>query len=293
MADDADPEPFDAPAEPGGVIGHRLVGARRVERVVPGDDLQHQRVVAYRAGHRADVIEREGERHDAAAADPAVGRLHPGDAAHRRGVADRAAGIGAERGGEEPGGEAGAAAARRAAGEMVAVPRVARRRPGQVEAGAADRELVGRQLAEQDRAGRFEPLGHGGMAGGGVAGHHLGMGGGGDALDIDDVLQRIGHAVERAAPVAGGDLGLGPARRGERALRHHRDKGVDPAVVALDPPEQRFGILDRRQFPGADQLGRLGEAEIGELGGHAAPPLARKMWAGSCAGACSRGRRCR
>ena len=76
------------------------------------------------------MVEREGERHDATAADPAVGWLHPGDAAHRGRVANGPARVGAECSREKPGGEAGAAAARRAAAEMVAVPRVARRRPG-------------------------------------------------------------------------------------------------------------------------------------------------------------------
>src|SRR6185437_10161451 len=37
-------------------------------------------------------------------------------------------------------------------GEMVWVPRVARRRPGQVEGGTAEGELVGGELAEHHRA---------------------------------------------------------------------------------------------------------------------------------------------
>jgi len=35
---------------------------------MPGDHLEHQRVVAHRAGHRADMVEEEGERRAAAAA---------------------------------------------------------------------------------------------------------------------------------------------------------------------------------------------------------------------------------
>mgnify|MGYP003693630163 CR=1 FL=1 len=149
MPDDADPQASDVVTEHRPVVGHRLVGACRVGRVVPGDHLEHQRVVAHGARHRPDMVEREGERHDAAAADPAVGRLHAGDAAHRGRVANRTAGVGAECRRKEPGGETGAAAARRAAAEMVAVPRVARRRPGQVEGRAADGEFMGRELAEQ------------------------------------------------------------------------------------------------------------------------------------------------
>ena len=72
------------------------------------------------------------------------------------GPADRAAGVGAQRAGHKPGGDRRAGAARRAAGEMLAVPRIARRRPRQVERRAAMREFVGRQLADQDRAGLVE-----------------------------------------------------------------------------------------------------------------------------------------
>src|ERR1700674_1184947 len=119
---------------------------------MPGDYLEHQRVVAHRAGHRSDMVEGEGERRDAAATDPAVSRLHPGNAAHRGRVADRSAGVGAECGREEAGGEAGAAAARRAAAKVIAVPWVARRRPGQVEGRAANGEFMGREFTEQHAA---------------------------------------------------------------------------------------------------------------------------------------------
>src|ERR1700726_1487581 len=139
MADDADPQASDILAEQRPVVGYRLVRASRITRIMPGDHLEHQRVVAHRAGHRPDMVEGEGERRYAAAADPAIGGLHAGGAAHRGWIADRAAGVGAECRREEAGGKAGAAAARRAAAEMIAVPRVARRRPGQVEGRAADR----------------------------------------------------------------------------------------------------------------------------------------------------------
>src|SRR6184192_3122735 len=121
------------------------------------------------------MVEREGERCYAAAADPAIGRLHAGDAAHRGRVADRAAGVGAECGWEEAGGKTGAAAARRAAAEMIAAPPVACGRPRQVEGWAADCEFVGLQLAEQHPAGRLEPLRNHGVAAGEVALQDLGM----------------------------------------------------------------------------------------------------------------------
>src|SRR5215469_5805769 len=130
MPNYADPQASDALTKHRTVIGDRLVGASGITGIMAGNYLEHQRVVLHRAGHRADIVEGEGERNDAAAAHPAIGRLHAGNAAHRGRVADRAAGVGAECRREEAGGEAGAAAARRAAAEMIAVPWVASRRPG-------------------------------------------------------------------------------------------------------------------------------------------------------------------
>jgi hypothetical protein len=82
-----------------------------------------------------------------------------------------------------------------------------------------------------------------------------------DPLDIDDVLERVGHAVKRSAPTTGGDLGLNRPRRRECSLRRQCDEGVEFWVVALDPCQQRRRVLDRRQFLVADQLGSFGEAE--------------------------------
>ena len=275
MPDEADAQCLDVLIQHRPVVGHRFVGAPGIGRVVSGDHLKHQRVVAHGAGHRTDMIEREGERHDAAAADPAIGWLHPGDAAHRGWVADRTAGVGAESSRKEPGSQAGAAAARRPAAEMVAVPRVARWRPGQVERRPTDGEFMGRELAEQDPAGGFQPLGDRGMRAGAVVCQDPRMRRRRDPLDIDDVLERVGHAVKRSAPTTGGDLGLSRPRRRECSLRRQCDEGVEFWVVALYPCQQRRRVLDRRQFLVADQLGGFCEAEIREIAAHGACLLAR------------------
>jgi hypothetical protein len=68
MPDDADPQASDVLAKHRTVVGDRLLGASRIARIMPGDHLEHQRVVAHRAGHRADMVEEEGERRAAAAA---------------------------------------------------------------------------------------------------------------------------------------------------------------------------------------------------------------------------------
>jgi hypothetical protein len=58
MPDDADPQAFDALAEHRPVVSDRLVGASGVAPIMPGDHLEHERVVAHRARHRADIVER-------------------------------------------------------------------------------------------------------------------------------------------------------------------------------------------------------------------------------------------
>ena len=73
------------------------VGAGRIARIVAGEHFQQQGAVFGRVPQRADLIERAGERDQAIAADAAVGRLQAGDAAERRRLADRAAGVGADR----------------------------------------------------------------------------------------------------------------------------------------------------------------------------------------------------
>src|SRR5438067_194803 len=134
MMDDADLHALDAAAEPRRIVGDRPVGARRIARVVAGEDLQHQRAILGGPRHRADVVEAECRRGDPGAADETVGRLDAGDAAQRGGPADRAAGVGADAAENETGRDAGAGAAAAAGGEVVGIPWVARRRLWQIEA---------------------------------------------------------------------------------------------------------------------------------------------------------------
>jgi hypothetical protein len=75
-------------SERGAVVRHRLVHAERVLRVVAGDGLQDQGAVGGAAAHRAGVVQRPVQRHHAAQADAAVGRLEAGDAAERSRYAD-------------------------------------------------------------------------------------------------------------------------------------------------------------------------------------------------------------
>ena len=86
--------PLHAARAGGGEVGHRHVGAGGILRIVPGHRAQQDRAILHRAGERPGLVERGGERHDAPARAPPIGRLDAGDAAERGRLADRAAGVG-------------------------------------------------------------------------------------------------------------------------------------------------------------------------------------------------------
>ena len=104
--------------------GSRVRGG--VVRVVAGDHAEQERRVGAGAGDRADLVERARERDQPVARDAPVGRLQPDDTAQCRRLADRAAGVGAERRGHEARRDRGRAAARRAARNARRVPGIAR-----------------------------------------------------------------------------------------------------------------------------------------------------------------------
>ena len=92
---------------------------------------------------------------------------------------------------------------------MIWVPRVARRRPGQIEGGSAKGEFMGGELAQHHRAGLGQHAHGGGVLGRHPAFQQLGMRGRGDAARGVDVLMGDGDAVEPAARGAGHQARLG------------------------------------------------------------------------------------
>ena len=186
--------------------GSHPPGARRLvasRGSAPAITLERQRRVAHRAGDRPDLVERGGEGDQAVARHPAVGRLEPDHAAERRRLADRAAGVGAERQRHAAGRHRRRRAAARAAGHRVEVPGIARHLERRVLARRAHRELVEVGLAERAprrrRAGarprsrcraRRSPRG--------CASRRSGGGRSSDEV----VLERHRHAGERPEPLA-------------------------------------------------------------------------------------------
>ena len=148
---------------PGG--GHhrrdRRVHRGRVARVVPGDRLVQQRRVQHGPGQRPGGVQRRREGDQPVPGRAAVGRLDPDDPAHRGGLADRPAGVGADAERRLEARDRRGRAARRPAGHPGQVPRVAGRPERRVLGGRAHRELVHVRLAQQHHAGLAEPPGHG------------------------------------------------------------------------------------------------------------------------------------
>ena len=252
--------PAEILAERPTVSRDRPAQAARVLRVVARQRLQDQRAVLDGPRERPAVIERVRVGDDAGAAHQPERGHQADDAAERRRAPDRSAGVRAERHRDQPGGDGGARARRGAAREVREVPRIARRRPRQIERRAGVRHLVGGQLAEEHGAGVVEPARRGGVLGGNPVDEDARVARRQDALRVVDVLQRERDAVQRAAVLARGDLGLGRAAPGARARSNvGRDEGARLRVVLLDAPDQRLGQLHRRQLSRLDQCRQLGD----------------------------------
>ena len=210
------------------------------------------------------VAERVGI--DAEAADQAVGRLQPGQAAQRGRVADRAAGIGAERAHHQPRRDAGTRAAGRSTGEMLAVPRIACRRPGQVEGRTTVGELMRRQLAEQDGTGLMQLRDGGGVEIRDIVGARARVARRADAGGAVDVLQRERNAVHRAAIVACHDLGFRDACLIQRLVRGDQQIGVELRIDGGDAVEEGAGQRNRRKLSPLDQARGFRDGEEMQIG---------------------------
>ena len=97
LAQHADAQALGADLERRRVGLHADADLARVEAVLAGDRLEHQRAVGDRARHRPDVVERQLDREDPGVGHEAERRLVPAAAAPRRRQPDRAALVAAER----------------------------------------------------------------------------------------------------------------------------------------------------------------------------------------------------
>ena len=125
----------------------------RIVAVGAGDHLEQQRIVLDGGRHRPGVVDVDLDRHDAGVGHQAVGRLHAVDPAERRGHADRAALVAADRHVGLAQGDQHRAARRRAAGRVAPLVRVVHRAGGVGVAAAGQAEVLAVRLAEDGAAG--------------------------------------------------------------------------------------------------------------------------------------------
>ena len=129
----------------------------RIHRVKPRDRIEQNPGVEHVVGHRPDLVETGGERHQAVAGDPPVGRLEPDHSAEGGRLTDRTAGVGPQRGRGERRRDTGRRTARRATGDPVRVARVAGLPESAVLTGGAHRELIHVQPPERNESLRLQP----------------------------------------------------------------------------------------------------------------------------------------
>ncbi len=236
----------------------------RVARVAALDGLEQERRVGDVPGQRAALVERGGEGDHPVAGDRAVGGLHADDPAERGRLADRAAGVGADRAGREAARDGRRGAAGGAAGDAARVPGVEHRAVARVLVRGAHRELVHVRLAEHPRARLAQPADRRRRIGRAVALQDPRARGGRDSLGAEDVLDGDGNPAQRAIARFLGFLG-----RPEVGVERVPGGGLAVGVE----------VLVGREVAGADPLGRLGDREIDQLRAHL------RLWRGDAEGA--------
>ena len=227
-----------------------------VARIVAGERRHRQRGVLDGAGDRA--LEDEGhvaaegfrpghQRH------APEGGLVSKDAAPGRRDADRAAAVGALAERQQARRHRAGAAAGRAAGVLRQVEGILRRAVEVVVAGAAEAEDRAVGLSDEDRAGLLHPLDEHAVVVDDVVLERADAAEGRDParLEVEAVLHRDRHAVQRADLVAAHDRGFRRLRRLPRVVVAEDDQRIDFRVVLLDPGDRRV----RRPRPAISPCG--------------------------------------
>lgn len=169
-------------------------------------------------------------------------RAQRADAAERRRVAQRTAGVGAERGVDQAGGDRDGAAAAGSARNPVAIPRVAAGAPPLVLGGGAEAQLLEVGLRDDHGPGRAQAP-HGGRVGGRRCGMRRGEAvGRGGAGDVGVVLDGERPAGQRRGRVDRGRL--------RERLAADEQAGAQVTVERVDPRQAGAGAGDRRAVGG-------------------------------------------
>ena len=238
------------------IVRHRHVEAGGIERIEAGDGLQHERGVLDGLGERADLVERRGEGDQAVAGDAAVGGLQADHAAVGRGLADRAAGVRAERGDGGAVGHGGGGSAGGTAGDAFGIMRVAGGLERGVFGGRAHRELVLVHPPEGNGPGGAELADDGGVVGRAVVFRQkLRAAGAGLAEHVDVVLDGDRDAAERQREI--GRCGFG-----QRGFEVVRQVGAGAGIAGGDFSGEMLEDGGGRGFTGEELLAERGEGHM-------------------------------
>ncbi len=247
-----------------------LVEAVGIARVVARERVQHERRVLDRPRQRPLVDVRVRVR-------PGVGPHDHRHSAERRLVAvdtrprgrdaDRAAAVGALGERHQPVRHGRRAAARRAAGVVRGVERIPGRTEEVVVGDAAEPHHRAVRLADQDRAGLLDALGEHAV---GVDHEILERAHASErarpaGLEVEQVLHRRRHAVQRAQLLAGHDRALGLLGALARIVVALEHEGVEARVALLDALDDGVHDLDGRELPAPDASRHLRRRHVREI----------------------------
>ena len=125
------------------------------------------------------------------------------------------------------------------------------------------------ERADENRAGRFQPLDQRGVAlGRRIRAVDLRAGDGRQSGDVEQVLHREGHAGERAELLLPRRRGVDRLGAGARALGGDGGEGVEHRIALADARERILDHGERARLARGNRRGDLARRRPGRVGGH-------------------------
>ena len=255
---------LDALGEVRGAVA-RIAVARAAQQI------ERDAEVGDAAGHRSGRVHprdrrRRRGRDDRHVGDAAPRDLQRQDAARGGGDADRSTEVGADSERAHAGGQRHRFPTARAAGRRVGVPRVDRRAREAAVGVPAQRDVGHVRATDDDRARLAESLHRRTVLGRDRVLECLQSERRRAARDVDVLLDRDGHAVERATRLPRRDRAVGCIGLRTRRLREHFDDRVHAAVHRVDAVEMGVDDFSARRLARADEARQLPCGHLPELG---------------------------
>ena len=231
-----------------------------IGRIITRQRIHRQRAVLDGAGDRAFENERRGEAESIGPrrkSNAPKRRFIANDAAPRCRNADRAAAIGSLAQRQEASSNRACPAARRAAGVLRQVKGILRRSKHVIVAGATETEHRAVGLADEDGTGLFHALDEHASRLGDIVLQAPDAAEGGDParLEIETVLHRHRHTMQRSQQIAAHHGGFGLLRLGAGFIEMRDDQRVDFGIVLFDAGDGGIHHRDRRYLLAADSRG--------------------------------------